>query len=261
MPSSPSAAADPSLAARPYGLLGLLVSLLVIAALAIVLLIVAMLLVLLGLIALHGLSGATTLLNTMLAEAKLGGSAAERLNVVLGIILYVAPALAILAVARFRGGHDWSALLAWRDWEPRLHWKLFAGLFAVCLLWEFGASAGIEHIYPESKDWIVVPKETGSIIGFLALAVLVGPFVEELLFRGWIYTSLRASFGLIAAIIATSVPFALAHWESSHLYALAVFPIGLALAFVRERTGSIAASITFHTLFNGVASVLLFAGK
>ena len=93
------------------------------------------------------------------------------------------------------------------------------------------------------------------------LAVLLGPLAEEVLFRGWMYTSLRAGFGVPVAVLVTSVLFALAHWESTHLYALAVFPVGLALAFVRERTGGIAGSFVFHACYNGVASVMLFLDR
>ena len=63
-------------------------------------------------------------------------------------------------------------------------------------------------------------------------------------------------------ILVSAILFALAHWESTHLYALAVFPVGLALGYVRQRADSIAASITLHSLYNGIAAVLLFvAGK
>ena len=105
------------------------------------------------------------------------------------------------------------------------------------------------------------PNGTPWIIAFLAMATLFAPLTEELLFRGWIYTSLRDIIGVRFGILVSAVLFALAHWESTHLYAVAVFPVGLALGYIRQRTNSIAASITFHSLYNGVAAVLLFAGR
>ena len=258
---SPSSSADAvPAAARPYGLLGLILSLVAILALTVAFALVATALAFAGLAALHGPGGALDLLKALLDGPK-AGRASEGFDVVLGIGAYLALILAVFAVARFRGGRNWSALVAWRDWQPSRHWKLFGGLMVLTLAWSVGASMAIEHVYPQAKDWVAAPKETVWIIGFLALAVLFGPFAEELLFRGWMYTSLRASFGLRVAAIVTSVLFALAHWESTHLYALAVLPVGLALAAIRERTGSIAASITFHALYNGVASVMLFVGQ
>lgn len=265
MPTSPSVTADPPTDARPYGLLGLIVSLLVILALTVFFAIVETVLGIGLLAAAQGLPAALDILRGAIpahgAAAKVGERAAQRLDVVVGIGAYIALVLAVIAAARFRGGRDWTALVAWRDWQPRRHWKLLLGLFVLTLAWEVAASVGIEHVHPEAKDWVVAPKGTPWIVAFIALAVLAGPIAEEILFRGWIYTSLRAGFGLRVAILVTSVLFAVAHWESTHLYALAVFPVGLALALVRERTGTIAGSITFHALYNGVASVLLFVGK
>ena len=82
---------------------------------------------------------------------------------------------------------------------------------------------------------------------------MLAPFTEELLFRGWIYTSLRFSFGLWPAVLASAAVFGFAHYEDTHLYALAVFPVGIALALIRERTGSVKASMLFHAFNNLIA--------
>ena len=265
MSPSPSADAEPPAAARPYGLLGLILSLVAILALTMAFALLEVALGIAGLAALRGLSSALETVRSALDVTTAGGRTAprggEHLDVVVGCGTYVALILAIVAVAAIRGGRDWAGLLALRSWRPRRHWLLIGGLFVLTIAWEVAASMGIEHIHPAAKDWIVAPKETPWIVGFLALAVLLGPFAEEFLFRGWMYTSLRAGFGVPVAILVTSVLFAVAHWESTHLYALAVFPVGLALAFVRERTGSIAASFVFHALYNGAASVMLFVGR
>ena len=258
MPPSQIADADTSSAARPYGLLGLVLSLAGIAVLTIVFAGIAAGVTFGGLAARHGLQGALDVVAS-LGDALQSHSrlVMDRIGVVLGTGAYVADVAAILVFAVIRGGRAWRSLVAWRSWQPRRHWKLFVALFVLAITWEVGASIGIEHFHPEAKDWVVLPKETPWLTGFLVLAVLVGPFSEELLFRGWMYTSLRGSFGIVAAALVTSVLFALAHWESTHLYALAVFPVGLALVVIRERTGSIGASFMFHALYNGVASLLV----
>ena len=56
----------------------------------------------------------------------------------------------------------------------------------------------------------------------------------------------------------TSILFALMHYEHTHLYALAVFPVGVALGFVRERYASIKASAFFHGLYNLFSWVLIY---
>jgi len=52
--------------------------------------------------------------------------------------------------------------------------------------------------------------------------------------------------------------FAGMHYEKTHLYALAVFPIGLALGAIREITGTIKSTISFHAFNNLIACVLGF---
>ena len=91
--------------------------------------------------------------------------------------------------------------------------------------------------------------------------VILAPLSEELLFRGWLYTALRWRFGFSAAFWATSLLFAVAHWDSTHLYALAILPIGLVLGYVRERTGSTKATTLFHMIYNSSGFALTFLGK
>ena len=85
------------------------------------------------------------------------------------------------------------------------------------------------------------------------VAVIVAPIVEETYFRGWIFTSLRQSWGRWPAVIISALLFGLAHYELTHLYALAVFPLGLILAALRERTGSAGTSMLFHAANNLIA--------
>ena len=65
-----------------------------------------------------------------------------------------------------------------------------------------------------------------------------------------IYTGLRPRLGFAWTLGITSALFALGHWEKTHLYAAAVLPVGLALGWVREKTGSTRATALFHALYN-----------
>ena len=129
------------------------------------------------------------------------------------------------------------------------------------LIYSLAANAAIAHVYPKFDELVHMPTGAKWVVLFVALASLFAPVTEELLFRGWLYTSLRVRLGPWTVTLVTSILFALAHWESTHLYALAVFPVGVALGFVRERTGSIKATMTFHAVYNGIASVLLFVSR
>ena len=257
-PSSSDAAVAP--AVRPYGLLGLIVSTLVILLTAAVILIILAGAAFGILAAVDGWKAALRQV-VDLSPTSSTGDAADQINIILGVLAYTVVTCSVLMIARFRGGSHWFDLVAWTEWNMKAGLRLILMLLAATLVYSLIASSVIEHFYPEAKDWVPTPTGRIWVIGFIALATLFAPVTEELLFRGWIYTSLRAIIGVRFGITLSAALFALAHWESTHLYALAVFPVGLALGYVRERTGSVAASITFHALYNGVTAVLLFVAN
>ena len=101
------------------------------------------------------------------------------------------------------------------------------------------------------------------ILTFISLVVLP-PITEEILVRGFLYTSLRKSLPLVWAAIVTSFVFAAAHLPeggaSGPLYIAAIdtFVLSLVLIYLRQKTGGLWASITLHAIKNGVAFVALF---
>jgi uncharacterized protein len=82
--------------------------------------------------------------------------------------------------------------------------------------------------------------------------VLLAPFIEELLFRGVGFTLLRR-YGFAVAAIVTAVAWGLAHGLLVGL--LVLIPLGLALAWLRERTDSVVPGMIVHAVFNAVALV------
>jgi membrane protease YdiL (CAAX protease family) len=162
----------------------------------------------------------------------------------------------LIGIARWRGGRAWRRLLAWTPWFPlRAGWRYWLTLVAT-IVYGLAASIVVGTFYPESHNWDQIPEHVLPTALFLILAVVMAPLAEELLFRGWIFTALRARRSAFAAIVLSAAVFAAAHNESSHLYALAVFPVGLALGWVRERTGSIGATVLVHGSYNLVLTGL-----
>lgn len=261
MPTSLPSRDMPAPEAHPYGILGLVLSLAAIVLVASFLVLVTAAAAFGVLVLLHGLQDA---LEQVVALDPSGGrneAFIGKLTVVVSLMIYAATSAAVLIVARVRGGRRWRDLVAWRPWTPLRGAGYFWGLVVLVILYSLGADAAIAHLYPKFQDLVHMPKETKWVILFVILASVFAPITEELLFRGWLYTSLRRAIGVPAGILVTAVLFALAHWERTHLYALAVFPVGLALGYIRERTGSIKATMTFHAVYNGIASVLLFLAR
>jgi hypothetical protein len=83
--------------------------------------------------------------------------------------------------------------------------------------------------------------------------VILAPIAEELFFRGVIFNVFLREGGRRWAFIGSSALFAIIHLSLVAL--IPIFVLGLALAWVYERTGNLLAPITMHMVVNG-ASVL-----
>lgn len=86
------------------------------------------------------------------------------------------------------------------------------------------------------------------------VAVLVAPVAEEFLFRGYFYGVLRQCSGRWWALGISTLVFAGIHGHLPSFAGLAL--LGLLLAVIYERTGSLWVPIVMHSIFNG-ASVLV----
>ncbi len=101
---------------------------------------------------------------------------------------------------------------------------------------------------------------TGQFLFGLAVATVV-PFGEEVLARGYIQSTLARlvphALGRWLAIIGSALVFASAHLASASEGVIAVvvstFWIGLALGWIRQRTGSLLPTIVAHGVNNAVA--------
>ena len=98
------------------------------------------------------------------------------------------------------------------------------------------------------------PEHAGAFAANVGVLVLLGPFAEELFFRG---LGVRAMMilGGAAAILVTGVVFGLVHGILGALPPLVLFGIGL--AWVRLRSASVWPSFIGHALYNGLGLLLL----
>ena len=201
--------------------------------------------------------GPSAFLNALDAAVRESDSlTAIRVLFLLLLVFHIAIAVAIVIAARWQGKSQWRDLIGWKPF--RLGDRLIWVIMLAALIYSVSADTLIGHFFPHPPAQLSVPSDQVSAIALFALAAIVAPITEELLFRGWIYTALRFRWGLWPALLTSSALFAFAHYEGTHLYALAVFPIGLALGVIRERTGSIKVSIGYHA-FNNLAAFCLAA--
>ncbi|HEX5137767.1 MAG TPA: ABC transporter permease subunit/CPBP intramembrane protease [Planctomycetota bacterium] len=81
------------------------------------------------------------------------------------------------------------------------------------------------------------------------LVAFLPPVCEELLCRGFLLSSFRARFGDLQAILLSAVLFGALHLDLQRIPATAI--AGIALGYVRLRTGTIVAPVLFHMIYNG----------
>ena len=98
----------------------------------------------------------------------------------------------------------------------------------------------------DPTGWI--PSKAPALFLNALVVAVYGPIVEELLFRG-IGFFLLLQFGSIAAVLVTAIAFALTHGIAQGIPIF--FIIGVGLALLRSRTGSIYPAMILHICFNG----------
>ena len=96
---------------------------------------------------------------------------------------------------------------------------------------------------------------SGKVLAALAL-VVVGPILEEVIYRGLIYGKLRKNHSLITSILTVSILFGFLHGQWN--VGVDVFTLSVVACLMRETTGTIYAGIILHVLKNTIAFYFLF---
>jgi hypothetical protein len=112
-------------------------------------------------------------------------------------------------------------------------------------------AAGVHGHWTEGFDEILVWGSQRSVVLASLDYVLWAPLFEELAFRGLLYASLRARFGVVAAALLSSGVFAVLHFYSAAGF-LVTFWSGLVWALTFERTRSLLPGIAAHVVYNAL---------
>jgi membrane protease YdiL (CAAX protease family) len=99
----------------------------------------------------------------------------------------------------------------------------------------------------EAWSWTLSPP---GLVRMVVLSWVVGPVVEELVFRGLLYRAWERQWGWIPALVLTSSCFALFH--PSHM--VSAFLGSVVYVCLLRRTGTLRASILMHMTFNFLIS-------
>lgn len=109
------------------------------------------------------------------------------------------------------------------------------------------------HIEPTPQAVVVMLLQESRprlLLALMGLVAVVGPVAEEILFRGVTYGALRRRWGVRWAVVGSAALFAALHGDPIAL--VPIFVLGLLLAGLYERTGSLIPSMTVHIVHNSV---------
>jgi membrane protease YdiL (CAAX protease family) len=157
------------------------------------------------------------------------------------------------------GQRPFGATLNW-DWPARFWWPQAAGLAIAMLL----LGLLLEQFLPHGEtDLEKLLRISGSVrVAVALLAVLSAPLVEEVVYRGVLYTALERARGRMFSVVAVTLLFGAVHvpqyWASPAVIA-AVLCLSLALTLLRARTQRLLPCVATHLIFNAIqALVILF---
>lgn len=100
-------------------------------------------------------------------------------------------------------------------------------------------------------------EKRSNVVLFLAIFVsILGPIIEEIFFRGFLYSAVKKSFGVILGMLLSGFLFSMLHVNIAGF--LPIMILGVLMAFLYEMTGSLIAPITVHILHNSIIVGFVF---
>jgi len=108
-------------------------------------------------------------------------------------------------------------------------------------------------------EFFLKEKDIAFLTYSSLFAAVVGPVIEELFFRGFMYSVFKKYIGIFWSMAITAAIFA-----ALHTHIVGFFPImalGFLLAYLYEKTGTLVSSITVHIIHNLSMVFLVFLVK
>ncbi len=172
------------------------------------------------------------------------------------VMQIVALAASWLYVTRIGKKPFWRTL-GWR-WHPQFKW-----VHAVALaMLMYGLGIFLSKVLPHKETDVEKILKLGMLIRVMVavLAVATAPLVEEIVYRGVIYSAFERIGGKPAGITVAALIFALVHvpqyWGSVAAITVIV-SLSLVLTFLRAWTGTLLPCVATHLVYNGVQAIIL----
>lgn len=183
------------------------------------------------------------------------------------------PTAIILSVVAIIPAHILSLILAWLvvtkikkfSFRETLGWQWGGFTWWNCLLilgGFFVVAAIVSSFLPEQdNDLIRILRSSRTAVYIVAfLATFTAPIVEEVIYRGILYSAFQRTFGVFIAVLVVTALFALVHvpqYYPSYSTIILICLLSLILTLIRVKTKNLLPCIVLHTIFNGIQSLIL----
>jgi membrane protease YdiL (CAAX protease family) len=189
------------------------------------------------------------------------------------------PTAVFLQILAIIPAHIFTIALAWfivtqnRKYSFRemlgWEWGGFRIYHAVLISVAFYALAiGAVAIFGDvENEFEVMLKSSKYVIYLVAFfAIFTAPIVEEVVYRGLLYSAFQRTMGTVLAVILVTFLFAVIHAPQ---YSMGLAPdyavmsvlilLSLTLTMIRVKTGNLLPCIVLHTVFNAFQSLIMIA--
>ena len=134
--------------------------------------------------------------------------------------------------------------------------------YVVILISFFALAAAVGNFFPEKENELIrILQSSRSAVYIVAIvATFTAPFVEEVVYRGVLYSAFQRAFGIPAAFVLVTGLFALVHvpqYYPSYSTIFLLTVLSLTLTAIRVKSDNLLPCVILHTLFNAFQSVLL----
>lgn len=158
---------------------------------------------------------------------------------------------------------SFTEMLGWK-WG-KLGFLQMMGLFFVALVF-LGASAYLfTSIFGQQDTALqkILGSSRNTAIAIAIMATFTAPLVEEVVYRGLMYSAFQRRLGVAGAVGLVTLLFALVHvpqYYESIATVLVITLMSLILTLVRVISDNLLPCIVLHTLINGIQSIGIVAG-
>lgn len=164
-------------------------------------------------------------------------------------------ALAWFVVTNFNR-FSFRQTLGWRFDNFRI-WHIFVITALVLILAGF-----LTTVFGEQENELLrILKSSRTAVYLVAfLATFTAPLVEEVVYRGLLYSAFQKTLGVAASVVLVTFLFALVHvpqYYPDFVSISMICLVSLILTLIRARTGNLLPCIALHFVFNGIQSLFL----